>query len=64
MYPEGFPGSSEGKESVCNVGDLVQSLDWEGPLEEGGHSGILAFRVPWTEEPGGYNPRDHRVEHD
>ena len=33
----------------------VQSLGWEDPLEEGmaAHSSILAWRVPWTEEPGG-----------
>ena len=34
---------------------LVQSLGQEDPLEEGmtTHSSILAWRVPWTEEPGG-----------
>ena len=34
---------------------LVQSLGWEDPLEEGmaTHSSILAWRIPWTEEPGG-----------
>ena len=33
----------------------VQSLDWDDPLEEGmaTHSSILAWRIPWTEEPGG-----------
>ena len=33
----------------------LQSLDWEGPLEEemAAHSRILAWRIPWTEEPGG-----------
>ena len=32
----------------------VQSLSWEDPLEEGmaTHSNILAWRIPWTEEPG------------
>ena len=32
----------------------VQSLGWEDPLEEemATHSGILAWRTPWTEEPG------------
>ena len=32
----------------------VQSLGWEDPLEEGKatHSSILAWRIPWTEEPG------------
>ena len=33
----------------------VPSLCWEDPLEEGmaTHSSILAWRIPWTEEPGG-----------
>ena len=33
----------------------VQSLGWEDPLEEGmaTHSSIPAWRIPWTEEPGG-----------
>ena len=33
----------------------VQSLGWEDPLEEdmAVHSSILAWRIPWTEEPGG-----------
>ena len=33
----------------------VQPLGWEDPLEKGmaTHSGILAWRIPWTEEPGG-----------
>ena len=47
----GFPGGSDGKESAHNVGDL----GWEDPLEEGmaAHLSILAWRIPWTEEPGG-----------
>ena len=33
----------------------VQSLVWEDPLEEGTvtQSSVLAWRIPWTEEPGG-----------
>ena len=33
----------------------VQSLGWEDPLEKGmaAHSSIHAWRIPWTEEPGG-----------
>ena len=33
----------------------VQSLGWEDPLEEemATHSSILAWKFPWTEEPGG-----------
>ena len=32
----------------------VRSLPWEDPLEKGmaTHSSILAWRIPWTEEPG------------
>ena len=32
----------------------IQSLRWEGPLEKevATHSSILAWRIPWTEEPG------------
>ena len=37
----------------------VQSLDWEDALEKGmaTHSSILAWRIPWTEEPGGIQSR-------
>ena len=43
----------------------VQSLGWEDPLEEGlaSHSSRLAWRIPWTEEPGGiqsYRPWSYR----
>ena len=33
----------------------VLSLGWEDPLEEGmaTHSSVLAWRIPWTEEPSG-----------
>ena len=33
----------------------VQSLGWEDPLEKemATHSSTLAWRIPWTEEPGG-----------
>ena len=33
----------------------IQSLGWEDPLEEkmATHSSILAWRIPWTEDPGG-----------
>ena len=33
---------------------LVQSLDWEDPLEKemATHSSILAWKIPWTEDPG------------
>ena len=37
----------------------VQSLGGEEPLEEGmaRHSSILVWRSPWTEEPGGLQPK-------
>ena len=44
----------------------VRSLGWEDPLEEGlaAHSSILAWRTPWTEEPGGlWSIGSQRVEH-
>ena len=45
----------------------VRSLGWENPMEKGmaTHSGILAWRTPWTEEPGGLqSKRSQRVRHD
>ena len=45
----------------------VQSLGWEDALEESmaTHSSILAWRIPWTEQPGGQQSRGlHRVGHD
>ena len=46
-----------GKGPPANAGDIRDVgliLDWEDPLEEGmaTHSTILAWRIPWTEEPG------------
>ena len=46
------------KNLPANAGDVetrVQSLGQEDPLEEGmaTYSSILAWRIPWTEEPGG-----------
>ena len=37
----------------------VQSLGQKDPLEEGmaTHTSILTWRIPWTEEPGGYSPQ-------
>ena len=45
----------------------VRSLGGESPLEEGmaTHSTILAWRIPWTEEPGGlWFVGSQRVRHD
>ena len=40
----------------------VRSLGQEDPLEEGmaTHSSILAWRIPWTEEPGGLRYMGHK----
>ena len=51
----GFPGGSERKESACSVGDL-SSTPGKGtsPGEENGNPlCILAWKIPWTEEPDG-----------
>ena len=52
---KGFPGGTDGKESACNAADQVQSLGQEDSMEKetATHSSILAWRIPWTEEPGG-----------
>ena len=54
----GFPGGSVSKESTCNAGDYlkgIRSLNREDPLEKkvATHSSILAWKIPWTKEPGG-----------
>ena len=43
----------------------VRSLGWEDPLEKGmaNHASILAWRIPWTEEPGGLQPMGLRIGH-
>ena len=40
----------------------VWSLGWEDPLEKGmdAYSKILAWRIPWTEKPGGRGPQGHK----
>ena len=51
----GLPGGSDSKESACNAGD-PGSVPGSGrsPGEgNGNHSSILAWRIPWREEPGG-----------
>ena len=58
MGPEGFPAGLAMKNlpAVQATEETpVQSLGQEDPLEEGmaTHSSILAWEIPWTEEPGG-----------
>ena len=58
------------KNPPVNAGDIKdvgQSLGWEDPLKEGmaTHSSVLAWRLPWTEEPDGLQSTVlHRIEHD
>ena len=50
-----FPGGSDGKESTCSAGDLGL-IPGSGRSPGGGmatHSNILAWEMPWTEEPDG-----------
>ena len=51
----GFLGGSEGKESAYNAGDSGPIPGLERSPREGNatHFSILAWRIPWTEEPGG-----------
>ena len=62
--------------SACNAGDLgsipgsetwVRFLGQKDPLEKemAAHSSILAWRIPWMEEPGGLQSKgSQRVGHD
>ena len=49
-----FPGGSDGKASVYNAGDPGSIPGWEDPLEKemAIHSRTIAWKIPWTEEPG------------
>ena len=61
-----FPGGSVGKETACNAGDLglIPGLGRSPEEEMATHSSILAWKSPWTEEPGGLQPMgSQRVEH-
>ena len=54
---EGFPGDASGKKPCCQCRrhrDMSLNFGWEDLLEKGmaTHSGILAWRIPWTEKPG------------
>ena len=65
----GFPSGSDSKESTCNAGDLdlIPGLGRSPNLEKGmaTHSSILAWKIPWTEEPGGLQSLEsQRVGHD
>ena len=55
-------GGSDDKESACNAGDPGSILGLGRSLEMGmaTHSSIVAWRIPWTEEPGGHSLWDPR----
>ena len=52
---KGFPGGSVVENPPVKQETWVQSLDQEDPQEKGmeTHSSILAWEIPWTEEPSG-----------
>ena len=59
----GFPSGSDGKESTSNARDLGSMPGLER-YPGGGHanpSSILAWRIPWTEEPGGLQPNESQT---
>ena len=63
-FPGVFPGGSDGKESTCNAGD-PGSIPGSGRSPGEGNSyppPYLAWKIPWTEEPGGL--LSQRVRHD
>ena len=55
---EVFPSDSDGKNPPAMQETWGQSLGWKDPLEKGmaTHSNILAWRIPWMEEPGRLQP--------
>ena len=64
MHALGFPGDSAGTEYACNAGDLGLIPGLGRSKEMVTHSSILAWRIPWTEEPGGLQSTgSQRVRH-
>ena len=62
----GFLGDSVVKDLPANAGDMGLIPGREDPLEKEmvTHSSILAWKIPWTEEPGGLQSiGSQRVEH-
>ena len=55
MLYQDFPGGSDGKASAYNAGNPGSILGLGRSLEKemATHSNILAWRIPWTKEPGG-----------
>ena len=58
-----FPGGSDGKASVYNAGDPGSSPGLEKEMAT--HSSTIAWKIPWTEEPGRLQSMgSQRVGHD
>ena len=63
----GFPGNSAVRNPPAMQETLVQFLGQEDPVEKemATHSSLLAWKIPWTEEPGGLQLMgSQRVRHD
>ena len=63
----GFPGGSDGKESTNNAGDLGSIPELGRSPGEGNGNPLqyTAWKIPWTEEPGGLQSMgSQRVGHD
>ena len=63
----GFSGAQTVKNLLAMQETWVPFLAWEDPLEKGmaTQPSILAWKIPWTEEPGGLQPMGlQRVRHD
>ena len=60
-HHQGFPSSASGKEPSCQCRRCKRSLGWDD-LEESmaTHSSILAWRISWTEKPGGLQSMVHK----
>ena len=61
--PWGFPGGSVVKNTPADAGNTrppFPSMGREDPLQQemAAHSSVLAWRIPWTEEPGGLQSRE------
>ena len=59
---KGLTGGSPVKNPPAMQETWVRSLVQEDPLEKEmtTHSNILAWEIPWTEEPGGFSPWGHK----
>ena len=67
MFYTGFPGGSVLKNPPANAGDGFNPWVGKSPLEKemATDFNILAWRIPWTEEPGGLQSMGlQRVRHD